>query len=160
MTTPEDEARTDETWHRLREWSYGQTPSERLAALMLDEEGFTDIDPSHPLGGKDGGRDGECTRDSSKWTWAVYFPRGQQDFTTIEKKLKDDIAAARNTSRSASRSSPTRNYGLPSDGICASSAGTLTSTSTTWNGWPPSWTGRGWQQPGSSSSRSHLAAHP
>lgn len=95
MTTPEDEARTDETWHRLREWSYGQTPSERLAALMLDEEGFTDIDPSHPLGGKDGGRDGECTRDSSKWTWAVYFPRGQQDFTTIEKKLKDDIAAAR-----------------------------------------------------------------
>ncbi|MEN4446606.1 hypothetical protein ACJH6J_11055 [Mycobacterium sp. SMC-18] len=54
-----------------------------------------DIDPSHPLGGKDGGRDGECTRDGNKWTWAVYFPRGQQDFNTIKGKLEDDIDVAR-----------------------------------------------------------------
>lgn len=95
MTTPGDESRIDETWHRLLTWTYGQAPSERLAALILDEEGFRDIDPSHPLGGKDGGRDGECTRDGAKWTWAVYFPRGQQDMNTIEGKLVDDIAAAK-----------------------------------------------------------------
>jgi hypothetical protein len=27
----------DETWHRLREWTAGQGPSERLAALLLVE---------------------------------------------------------------------------------------------------------------------------
>lgn len=43
--------RQDETWHRLREWTSGQTPSERLAAQLLAEEGYSEIDPSHPLGG-------------------------------------------------------------------------------------------------------------
>jgi hypothetical protein len=95
VATLGDEARIDETWHRLLEWTYDQPPSERLAALILNEEGYKDIDPSHPLGGKDGGRDGECTHDGNKWTWAVYFPRGQQDFNTIKKKLTDDIAVAR-----------------------------------------------------------------
>ncbi len=49
--------RDDETWHRLREWTKGQTPSERLAAQILIHEGLIDLDPSHPLGGKDGGKD-------------------------------------------------------------------------------------------------------
>ena len=35
----------------------GQTPSERLATRILVHEGFTKIDPSHPLGGKGGGKD-------------------------------------------------------------------------------------------------------
>jgi hypothetical protein len=95
VTTSGDEARIDETWHRLLDWTYGQAPSERLAALILDEEGYKDIDPSHPLGGKDGGRDGECLRDGNKWTWAVHFPRGQQDLNTTKTKLQDDIAVAR-----------------------------------------------------------------
>ena len=44
-----------ETFYRLLEWDKGQAASERLAALILEQEGFRDIDPSHPLGGKDGG---------------------------------------------------------------------------------------------------------
>jgi hypothetical protein len=34
-------------------WSgrLGLTPSERTAALILDEEGFDSIDPAHPLAG-------------------------------------------------------------------------------------------------------------
>ena len=28
----------DETWHRLLDWTQGQPPSERLAALLLKEE--------------------------------------------------------------------------------------------------------------------------
>lgn len=95
VTTSDDEARIDETWHRLREWTYGQPPSERLSAQILNEEGYADIDPSHPLGGKDSGRDGECTREGRRWTWAVYFPRGQQDFSAIKKKLGEDIDVAR-----------------------------------------------------------------
>jgi hypothetical protein len=31
--------RFDETWHRLLDWIQGQPPSERLAALLLNEEG-------------------------------------------------------------------------------------------------------------------------
>lgn len=87
--------RVDETQFRLLEWTQGQAPSERLAAQILDAEGFNDIDPSHPLGGKDGGRDGHCTKDGEPWTWAVYFPRGQKDLDEIESKLSGDVEAAR-----------------------------------------------------------------
>lgn len=46
-----------ETFYRLLEWDKGQAASERLAALILEQEGVRDIDPSHPLGEKDGGKD-------------------------------------------------------------------------------------------------------
>lgn len=86
--------RFDETWHRLLEWTQGQAPSERLAAQILVHEGFEDIDPSHPLGGKDGGRDAMCMKGGQPWIMAVYFPRGQQPLGAIQTKLKDDLAAA------------------------------------------------------------------
>ena len=88
--------RTDETWHRLREWTYGQAPSERLAAQVLQAEGFSGIDPSHPLGGPDEGRDGVAVRDGQRWLFAVYFPRGQHPFGEIKRKLVgDSVAVAR-----------------------------------------------------------------
>ncbi|MBF6083876.1 hypothetical protein IU485_21130 [Nocardia cyriacigeorgica] len=86
--------RTDETWHRLLRWTSGQAPSERLAAQILLSEGFEDVDPSHPLGGKDGGRDAMCSRNGKPWIMAVYFPRDQQPFADIAKKLADDLTAA------------------------------------------------------------------
>jgi len=86
--------RWDETWHRLREWTNGQTPSERLAAQVLLHEGFTSIDPSHPLGGRDGGADAVCSKDGRRWVAAVYFPRGQNTFSAIERKFLDDVARA------------------------------------------------------------------
>lgn len=46
-----------ETWHRLLEWDRGQAPAERLAAILLHNDGFQNVDPSHPLGGKDGKKD-------------------------------------------------------------------------------------------------------
>lgn len=87
--------RCDETWHRLREWTYGQTPSERLAAQILISEGYTSVDPSHPLGGPDGGRDAVCLRNGETWIQAVYFPRGQKSFAETSKKIKADLRAAR-----------------------------------------------------------------
>lgn len=95
MAQQTEPIRIDETQKRLLDWSYGQPPSERLAAQVLDAEGYEDIDPSHPLGGPDGGRDGHCTRDGENGVWAVFFPRGQQSFKEIEDKFKADIAAAR-----------------------------------------------------------------
>jgi len=86
--------RWDETWHRLQAWTNGQAQSERLSAQILLSEGFTRLDPSHPLGGKDGGKDAICRRDGLRWVMASYFPRGQQDFKTIEAKFMNDLASA------------------------------------------------------------------
>jgi hypothetical protein len=89
--------RPDETWHRLLNWTYGQAPSERLAAQILLDQGFTDLDPSHPLGGKDGGKDAVCLKDGQKWLMAVYFPRGQHSVGQIQSKFEADfVGVAKN----------------------------------------------------------------
>src|SRR5674476_182707 len=80
----------DETWNRLQNWSKGQK-SERLAAHILSSEGFKSIDPSHPLGGKDGLKDIIAIKDNLKWIAAAYFPRGQKPFTEIKTKFNGDI---------------------------------------------------------------------
>ena len=80
-----------ETWYRLLEWDKGQTPAERLAAIILSGEGFRNVDPSHPLGGKDGLKDMVLSYQAKKWIGAVYFPRGQQDFAEIKKKFTHDL---------------------------------------------------------------------
>lgn len=87
--------RWDETWHRLREWTNGQSPSERLAAQIRFDSGFENIDPSHPLGGKDGGKDAVCSKRGVPWIMAVYFPRGQKEFTEIKAKFESDLRGAR-----------------------------------------------------------------
>ena len=80
-----------ETFYRLLEWDKGQAASERLAALILERGGFRDIDSSHPLGGKDGGKDMLCEFNNFKWIGAAYFPRGQQSFNEIKKKYRHDL---------------------------------------------------------------------
>lgn len=83
-----------ETWHRLLEWDRGQADSERLAARLLAAEGFDAIDPSHPLGGRDGGRDILCKRDGESCVVGIYFPRGQQKQIDIVSKFESDLAKA------------------------------------------------------------------
>lgn len=80
----------DETWNRLLNWSKGQK-SERLAAHILSSEGFKSIDPSHPLGGKDGLKDIIAIKDNLQWIAAAYFPRGQKTFIEIRQKFIGDI---------------------------------------------------------------------
>jgi len=89
-----ESARWDETWHRLREWTNGQTRSERLAAQILINEGFKGLDPSHPLGGPDKGKDAICYLGEDKWVMAVYFARGEKKISEIKKKLQNDISVA------------------------------------------------------------------
>lgn len=80
-----------ETWHRLLEWDKGQAPAERLAAVVLFSDGFRNVDPSHPLGGRDGLKDMILTNNGTKWIGAVYFPRGQQSFSDIKSKFEHDL---------------------------------------------------------------------
>jgi hypothetical protein len=84
-------SRWDETWHRLRDWTNGQAPSERLAAQILLSDGFTGLDPSHPLGGKDGTKDAAAEKDGKRWLMAVHFPRSQQAFKHTKRKFRDDL---------------------------------------------------------------------
>jgi hypothetical protein len=84
--------RWDETWHRLREWTDGQGPSERLGAQILSADGFTSVDPSHPLGGRDGSKDAVVIRHGQRWIMAVYFPRGQKSLADIKSKFIADYA--------------------------------------------------------------------
>lgn len=62
----------------------GQGPFARLAHQILLSEGFTDLNPSHPLGGKDGGADAIAKRDGLRWAMGAYLPRGQQALKEIE----------------------------------------------------------------------------
>lgn len=80
-----------ETWHRLLAWDRGQTASERLAAILLASDSFQNVDPSHPLGGKDGLKDMVLSYNGAKWIGAVYFPRGQQEFASIKEKFLHDL---------------------------------------------------------------------
>jgi len=84
----------DETWNRLLNWTDSQKASERLAGHILGIEGFTSIDPSHPLGGPDGLRDMICVRSDIRWVVAVYFPNGQKSFSEIKTKFEDDAYGA------------------------------------------------------------------
>lgn len=81
----------DETWNRLREWTKGQKAAERLAGHILSSEGYKSIDPSHPLGGRDGVRDIVCIKDNVQYIGAAYFPRGQKTFKTIQDKFYVDL---------------------------------------------------------------------
>ena len=80
-----------ETFNRLLNWDRGQAPSERLAAIILSKEGFKGVDPSHPLGGKDGLKDMVLSFNGKRWIGAVYFPRGQQSFSSIKAKFIHDL---------------------------------------------------------------------
>ena len=80
-----------ETFNRLLNWDRGQAPSERLAAVILSNEGYKGLDPSHPLGGKDGLKDMTFSFEGKRWIGAVYFPRGQQSFSDIKDKFIHDL---------------------------------------------------------------------
>jgi hypothetical protein len=86
--------RWDETWRRLREWTNGQAPSERLAVQLLLFSGYEDVDPSHPHGGPDGGQDILCKKDGLRCLAAVYFPREPQNFSETKKKFQSDFQKA------------------------------------------------------------------
>jgi hypothetical protein len=80
----------NETWKTLGEWVKQSAASERLAGLILLNDGFSSVDPSHPLGGPDGIKDIVCIKDGMKWVAGSYFPRGQKSLSDIKEKFLSD----------------------------------------------------------------------
>lgn len=78
----------------LSSWEKGSGDAERLCADLLRIEAFEDVDPQHPLGGPDGGKDILCTKDGNTFVAAVYFPRNPMAMSAIGKKFADDLAAS------------------------------------------------------------------
>ncbi|MDP2808467.1 MAG: hypothetical protein Q8O74_10075 [bacterium] len=81
----------DETWSRLLNWTKGQKASERLSAHIIRADGFKSVDPSHPLGGKDGLKDMVAIKDNITWIGAAYFPRGQKSYQEVTSKFRNDL---------------------------------------------------------------------
>ncbi len=84
-----------ETWHRLLEWDREQADAERLAARLLATSGYVGVDPAHPLGGPDGGRDIVCKSNDIEWIVCVYFPRGAKEYTEVRGKFLSDVEKAK-----------------------------------------------------------------
>lgn len=82
----------NETVRHLRYWMQDQATSERLAAQILAQAGYVGLDPSHPMGGPDGGFDAVGSREGQRWGMAVYFPRDTQSFNAIKAKFTDDAS--------------------------------------------------------------------
>lgn len=84
----------------LTNWEKGSGDAERLCADLLRMDAFDDVDPQHPLGGPDGGKDILCTKDGNTFVAAVHFPRKQITVTAIKKKFTEDLEASRKHDRS------------------------------------------------------------
>lgn len=82
----------DDTCRKLRDWSDGSAQAEGLARQVIQNQGYSNVDPIHPRGGPDGKKDAICTRDGENWILAVYFPRRSAAFSSIKKKFSEDLA--------------------------------------------------------------------
>jgi hypothetical protein len=78
------------TYQVLLNWDKGQPFAERMAAKILSIEGYTDLDPQCPTGGRDGTKDILCQRDGRKLVAGCYFPNGQKLISDITEKFADD----------------------------------------------------------------------
>ena len=88
--------KASETRIKLINWDRGQTDSERFSALILKNAGYSNLDPIHPVGGPDGGKDIVCMRDNgTRWIGAVYFATTEQkSFKVIKDKFAKDLVGA------------------------------------------------------------------
>lgn len=75
----------------LKMWDKGSAYSELLAAHILKFDGFEDVDPIHPYGGRDGKKDMFLKKDGKKWIGAVYFSLKDKHFNKIKSKFKSDL---------------------------------------------------------------------
>lgn len=80
-----------ETRFKLQQWVDSSGCSEGLAAQVIAHEGFKEIEPIHPHGGRDGSKDAICKKNEKIWIMAVYFPRGEKKFTELKKKFLGDL---------------------------------------------------------------------
>ena len=78
----------------LGQWEKGSVDAERLCADLLRLDDFQEIDPQHPRGGPDGGKDVLCSKDGNSFVAAAYFARDNVTFASITKKFAADLSAS------------------------------------------------------------------
>ncbi len=83
----------------LKTWDQQSTTAERLCADILRLNGFKDVDPQQPRGGKDGGKDILCSKDGTTFVAACHFPHDSVSFAKTRKKFSDDLAASKKHAR-------------------------------------------------------------
>lgn len=76
----------------LENWRHGQVSAERMCVQLLSIEGFKELDPQCPLGGRDGRKDILCAKDASNYVAAAYFPTEKVErFKEIKDKFLHDL---------------------------------------------------------------------
>lgn len=76
---------------KLKFWRGGTIGAERLAATILQIDGFSAVDPQCPLGGPDGLKDLLCEKNGWRYVAAAYFPTNEQTFNAIQAKFVHDL---------------------------------------------------------------------
>lgn len=82
--------KSQETIFKLSSFDNGTTQAERLAASVLLLRGYSGLDPSHPRGGPDGGKDIICFKKEAKYVCGVYFSKKKKK-SELKKKFNNDI---------------------------------------------------------------------
>jgi hypothetical protein len=76
----------------LENWRQGQTSSERMCLQLLLLEGFEELDPQCPLGGRDGRKDIRCSKNNWKYVAAAFFPAEKAErFSELKEKFSHDL---------------------------------------------------------------------
>ena len=65
--------------------------SERLSAGILHLERYESVDPQHPLGGRDGGKDIVFAKEGERWIAACFFPPTEPSAAEVKTKFQDDV---------------------------------------------------------------------
>ncbi|WP_027343597.1 hypothetical protein [Hamadaea tsunoensis] len=71
----------------LRDWRCGPIVAERLAADLLQLDGYTEVDPQATLDGPDGKKDILVRYRGQLMVVAVYFPPTQPSFAEIKASI-------------------------------------------------------------------------
>jgi hypothetical protein len=82
----------DKTYRALLDWMGSEKESERMCEQLMAIEGYTSLDPSHPLGGPDGTKDAVMNRNGQKWIMAVSFNRKPLTLGKLKQKFLGDCA--------------------------------------------------------------------
>lgn len=82
----------DRSYRALSFWLGGGKDSERMCAQLASIEGYSSVDPTHPLGGPDGKCDAQLMLGDECKIMAVSFSREPVSFAETRKKILSDCS--------------------------------------------------------------------
>lgn len=82
----------DHSYRELSFWQGSGKGSERMCAQLASIEGYSSVDPTHPLGGPDGKCDAQLMLGDDRKIMAVSFSHDPVPFAETQKKFRLDCA--------------------------------------------------------------------